>query len=155
MVSVRHLRNPAHSLRPIISVSHPKSPHQRVEREAQIAEIARRPQRRVLVDADDTVEQQRWFAASLHPNEKPFALCFAYAASAPAHLGTLIMIGQYSAAAVALRFAETCPVPHPDSSGEGAATRLSRCTGVTRQPETNVGRDLFIANRKLCRQDHS
>jgi hypothetical protein len=48
-----HARNPAHSLRLVISTSHPKRPDQRVEREAQIAEIADRPQRRVLVDADD------------------------------------------------------------------------------------------------------
>jgi len=38
-----HLRNPAHSLRPVISIPHPKCPDQRVEREAQIAEIAGRP----------------------------------------------------------------------------------------------------------------
>jgi hypothetical protein len=48
-----HVRNPAHSPQPVISISHLKRPNQRVEREAQIAEIADRPQRRVLVDADD------------------------------------------------------------------------------------------------------
>jgi hypothetical protein len=46
-----HLSSPAHSLQPIISISHPKRSDQRVECEAQIAEIAGRPQRRVLVDA--------------------------------------------------------------------------------------------------------
>jgi hypothetical protein len=50
-----HRRNPAHSLQFVISISHPKRPNQRVEREAQIAEIARRPQRRVFVDADDAI----------------------------------------------------------------------------------------------------
>jgi hypothetical protein len=63
-----HLRNPSHSLQPVISISHPKRPDQRIEREAQIAEIAGRPQRRVFVDADDAVKQQRRFAASLHPS---------------------------------------------------------------------------------------
>jgi hypothetical protein len=47
----RHLRKPAHSLQPVISISHPKRPDECVERKAQIAEIARRPQRRVFVDA--------------------------------------------------------------------------------------------------------
>ena len=42
--SCGHLRNSAHSLQPVISISHPKRPDQRVEREAQIAEIADRPQ---------------------------------------------------------------------------------------------------------------
>ena len=53
---------------PSSHISHPKRPDQRVERKAQIAEIASWPQRRVLVDADDAVKQQRWFAASLHPS---------------------------------------------------------------------------------------
>ena len=42
--------------------------HKRVERDAQIAEIAGWPQRRVFIDADDAVKQQRWFAAPLHPS---------------------------------------------------------------------------------------
>ena len=50
------------------SASHPKRPDQRVKHDAQIAEIAGRPQRRVFVDADDAIKQQRWLlAASLHP----------------------------------------------------------------------------------------
>ena len=51
------------------SQSHPKRPDERVERDAQIAKIAGRPQRCVFVDADDAIKQQRRFAASLHPSD--------------------------------------------------------------------------------------
>jgi len=62
------LCNPAHSLRRLISIPHPKRPDQRVESEAQIPDIAGRPWRRVFVGADDAVKQQRRFAGALHPD---------------------------------------------------------------------------------------